>query len=67
MGLVTATAVILAHQGGWDEFLMVAAPVVIFAVLLRTANRRASHLGDDEGAAFRSDHNKESDQPHGLI
>jgi predicted MFS family arabinose efflux permease len=38
----TATwAAILAHQGGWDEIAMVAAPVAVIAVLLAVANRRA--------------------------
>ena len=36
-----ALAPILAHQGGWDEILMVAAPVALFAGLLWMANRRA--------------------------
>lgn len=31
---------VLAHQGGWDEILMVAAPIALFVVLLKTANRR---------------------------
>ena len=34
--------VTLAHQGGWDEMLMVAIPLVLVAVLLVVANRRAS-------------------------
>ena len=33
--------VVFAHQGGWDEILMVAAPVALFAGLLWMANRRA--------------------------
>ena len=32
---------VFAHQGGWDEILMVAAPVTLFAGLLWMANRRA--------------------------
>ena len=32
---------VFAHQGGWDEILMVAAPVALFAGLLWMANRRA--------------------------
>jgi len=40
-------AAVLAHQGGWDELLMVLGPIVIFAVLLRTANRRASRLEEE--------------------
>ena len=31
---------VLAHQGGWDEILMVIAPLALFWLLLRTANRR---------------------------
>src|SRR5258708_4618824 len=32
---------IIAHQGGWDEILLVALPLGLFAVLLFIANRRA--------------------------
>jgi hypothetical protein len=32
---------VFAHQGGWDEALFVAVPLVIFFVLLRIAKRRA--------------------------
>lgn len=35
------TAALLAHQGGWDEILLVAAPVAVFALLLWVARRRA--------------------------
>ena len=31
---------LLAHQGGWDEMLLVAAPIVVMGLLLRLANRR---------------------------
>ena len=34
-------AAVLAHQGGWDEALMVALPIGLFALLLRVANVRA--------------------------
>jgi hypothetical protein len=50
----------LAHQGGWDELLMVLVPILIFAGLLVIANRRANTLaqqapeadpaGDDQDA-----------------
>ena len=36
----------LAHQGGWDELLMVLVPILIFAVLLVIANRRANSLAE---------------------
>ena len=35
---------VLAHQGGWDEMLMVLAPLVVFAGLLVLARRRAEEL-----------------------
>lgn len=45
MGLLDASiAAVLAHQGGWDEMLMVVVPVGAFAGLLYVANRRASKL-----------------------
>jgi hypothetical protein len=54
-------APVLAHQGGWDEILLVAAPLSLFAGLLYLANRRADRLvahrdqeaatGDDDEAA----------------
>jgi hypothetical protein len=48
VGAVDPARSLLAHQGGWDEILMVAVPIAIFALLLRAANRRAARL-DDEG------------------
>lgn len=38
------TGLLLAHQGGWDEILMVLAPIAVFAGLLAIANRRASAI-----------------------
>jgi hypothetical protein len=32
---------LLAHQGGWDEILMVAGPIAVFGLLLLVARRRA--------------------------
>ena len=32
---------ILAHQGGWDEMLMVLVPIAVLVLLLRLAKRRA--------------------------
>ena len=31
---------LLAHQGGWDEVLLVLGPILVIAGLLRLANRR---------------------------
>ncbi len=44
--LVVGHTTVLAHQGGWDEILMVAAPVGVFAVLLYVANKRAKRLAE---------------------
>jgi hypothetical protein len=43
---VTGTA-LLAHQGGWDEILLVLTPMSLFAVLLYVANRRATRIQHD--------------------
>ncbi|MBA3283202.1 MAG: hypothetical protein H0U29_13325 [Acidimicrobiia bacterium] len=40
---------VLAHQGGWDEILLVAAPIVVFVVLLRVANSRAQRIEAPDG------------------
>jgi len=37
-------AVILAHQGGWDEMLLVATPIALLAGVLWLANRRAGRM-----------------------
>lgn len=44
---------VLAHQGGWDEALLVAGPVLVFAGIVWHAKRRAvkqsqTSAGDDE-------------------
>ncbi|HET6950803.1 MAG TPA: hypothetical protein VFI47_10530 [Acidimicrobiales bacterium] len=38
------TTMVIAHQGGWDELLMVLVPIVVFAALLIVANRRATRI-----------------------
>jgi hypothetical protein len=40
---------VLAHQGGWDEILLVMAPVAVFFGLLLVARRRADREAADEG------------------
>ncbi|NNE75218.1 MAG: hypothetical protein HKN26_16250 [Acidimicrobiales bacterium] len=48
-------AILLAHQGGWDEILFVAAPIVIFFGLLFLANRRANELHRQADEADETD------------
>jgi hypothetical protein len=33
-------AAVLAHQGGWDEILMVAVPILIILTVLRVVKKR---------------------------
>lgn len=42
---MTGPALLLAHQGGWDEVLLVLTPIALFAALLYLANRRADKAG----------------------
>ena len=39
---------VLAHQGGWDEILLVAGPILILGGLLKLANKRADKLAAEE-------------------
>jgi hypothetical protein len=39
---------ILAHQGGWDEMLLVVGPIAVIVFLLRLAKKRSLQL-DREG------------------
>ena len=44
------TTPMLAHQGGWDEILLVAGPILIIAFLLRLAKRRVDQAAAAAGA-----------------
>ena len=44
-------AALLAHQGGWDEILLVGGPVLVFAAILVLARRRALALTYQERSA----------------
>ena len=55
------TTMVLAHQGGWDEALMVLVPIGVLAALLTLATRRAraqrrrDHSADDAGEGRATD------------
>ena len=38
--IIATTPVVLAHQGGWDEALLIGGPIVIIMGLLWLAKRR---------------------------
>jgi len=46
--MATATTVVIAHQGGWDEMLFVLVPVLVF-VTLQWLNRRKARQESDKG------------------
>ena len=50
---------LLAHQGGWDEILLVLAPIAVIVGLLRLATTRAARLADERDP----DGNDVSDDP----
>lgn len=37
----------LAHQGGWDEFLLVLGPIAVIAAALAVAKRRVDAQADN--------------------
>ena len=43
-------ATVLAHQGGWDEMLLVAGPIVVIVALLALAKRRVDAAAADAAA-----------------
>jgi hypothetical protein len=51
MASVTA---LVAHQGGWDEVLLVVGPVVVIIVALTLAKRRVDRLEQGGSAAIGS-------------
>ena len=46
--MIRTLATVLAHQGGWDEALFVAVPMVVLVGLLALAQRRAKEEHDAE-------------------
>lgn len=55
--------VLLAHQGGWDEILLVLVPIALFALLLVIANRRANAIESGRRAEAPPDHSRAPDAP----
>ena len=55
-----AISAIIAHQGGWDEGLLIAAPLLVIVGLLRLAKRRADKF--DHSAEPDSQVNASTDE-----
>jgi predicted MFS family arabinose efflux permease len=47
---MVATGAMLAHQGGWDEIMLVGGPMVIIAGLLVLAKRRVDATTADQSS-----------------
>jgi hypothetical protein len=56
MGPIISLATVLAHQGGWDEVMLVGIPILLIIGLLVVAKRRVD-------AQFGSDQPDEAGQP----
>jgi len=46
---LSASPVLLAHQGGWDEALLVGGPILVIIGLLWLAKRRVEHAASLHG------------------
>jgi hypothetical protein len=46
---------IYAHQGGWDEFLLVIGPLLIIAWLVTVAKKRADRSSRDDQSETSTD------------
>jgi hypothetical protein len=53
-------AALLAHQGGWDEILLVVGPILVVAGLLALARRRVTRSGP---APTGDRHDERADTP----
>lgn len=42
---VTELSAILAHQGGWDEMLLVIGPIIVIVGILAVVKRRVDRMG----------------------
>ncbi|MEK7424962.1 MAG: hypothetical protein AAB131_14110 [Actinomycetota bacterium] len=40
---------VLAHQGGWDEILLIMGPILVVVALLRLARKRVERAQADPG------------------
>jgi hypothetical protein len=47
--VVPFVAALVAHQGGWDEVLLVGVPILIIIGLLAIAKRRVDRIHPDKG------------------
>ena len=51
---------IFSHQGGWDEILLVVAPLCLIAWLLWAANRKAEKMNSKEKSDFAAENDSKN-------
>jgi hypothetical protein len=51
---------VVAHQGGWDEFLLFAGPIALAYLLIRTVEKRSKQRQEDESHDESGSQNKAS-------
>ena len=52
---------LLAHQGGWDEMLMVLVPIALLVGLLRVAKRRAERAAAERAGEATAEQEERSE------
>jgi sugar phosphate permease len=55
IGAIGTIRALVAHQGGWDEILMVAGPIAIIVGLLAVVRRRLGANSDPASATKRDE------------
>jgi uncharacterized membrane protein YhiD involved in acid resistance len=48
MSPLAAAMGVLAHQGGWDEALLVLAPIIVIVLALAVVKRRVDRMAGDD-------------------
>ncbi len=51
---------LLAHQGGWDEIMLIAGPILVIMGLLWLAKRRVDHAASIHGPGGSHRHTDDS-------
>lgn len=61
-----AVAPILAHQGGWDELLLIAGPIIVVVGLLALVKRRVEAAAQQAAAGdLTGDNANDANSDHG--
>ncbi|MGH3440771.1 MAG: hypothetical protein ACRDUY_01750 [Nitriliruptorales bacterium] len=64
--MLTTALTVLAHAGGWDEFLVFAGPILLVYVVLRWWDRRGGSADADPHTSARSD-SEPADEGAGVV